>query len=332
MARDAMHSEESGKKQLPSRPASTPEAEAKRLSRRRFVGRSLGISAAGALAGLSLEERVLLAGPSEEGSAIRPASGELPGGRIGKLQVSRLICGGNLFSGFAHSRDLIYVSRWMKEYFTPEKIMDTLQACEENGVNAAVLRCDDHIRGVLDRYRKERGGKMQWIAQTYPKADNLTENVQMAIDGGAVGAFMQGGIGDRWVADGRVDLVEKYLDFVKQNNLAAGVGSHSLDVPKTVEKESIEPDFYFKTFNNVDYNCEDPQATLEFFKTVKKPWIAFKVLGAGVTKPREGFALALRSGADFLNVGMLDFQVREDVTILNDLLASNLPRERPWVA
>ncbi len=44
----------------------------------------------------------------------------------------------------------------------------------------------------------------------------------------------------------------------------------------------------------------------------EKPWIAFKVLGAGVVKPRQGFELALRMGADFLAVGMFDFQVKED--------------------
>ena len=60
----------------------------------------------------------------------------------------------------------------MKQYFTPERIMDTLELCEANGVNTAVMRCDQHIIGVLNRYRKERGGKIQWIAQTYPTVND----------------------------------------------------------------------------------------------------------------------------------------------------------------
>ncbi len=67
-------------------------------------------------------------------------------------------------------------------------------------------------------------------------------------------------------------------------------------------------------------------------KTVKKPWIAFKVLGAGVVKPREGFELALKTGADFLAVGMFDFQIKEDASIMRNLLARDLKRERPWQA
>ena len=302
------------------------------LSRRRFVERSLTFSTAAGLAGLSLEERALLARAGDRASSVvvGPSAAGLPVGTIGKLKISRLICGGNLFSGFAHSRELIYVSRLMKEFFTPEKIMDTLQACEENGVNAAVLRCDEHIIGVLKRYRKERGGRIQWIAQTYPKLDNLTENIQMARDNGAVGAFMQGGIGDRLVEDGHVDAIGKIIDFVKANGMIAGVGSHSLDVPRAVEQQGLEPDFYFKTFNDVGYNSQSPPEVADCMKTVRKPWIAFKVLGAGMVKPRPGFELALRKGADFLAVGMFDFQVTEDVTVAKDLLAKDLPRERPW--
>ncbi|MHC4178733.1 MAG: hypothetical protein ACYSWU_14575 [Planctomycetota bacterium] len=305
----------------------------KNVSRRRFIGKSLTISGAGVLAGLSVEEQMLLAGPKDSlPTASEPSDRGLQRGTIGKLKISRLICGGNLFSGFAHSRNLVYVSALMKQYFSPEKTMDTLELCEENGVNTAILRCDEHIVGVLKRYRQERRGRIQWIAQTYPKVDNLTENIQLAIDSGAVGAFMQGGIGDKLVADGRVDLIGKIISFVQQNGLIAGVGSHSLDVPKTVEKEQLQPDFYFKTLNNADYNSQKPQEIADYLKTVRKPWIAFKVLGAGVVKPREGFELALTAGADFLAVGMFDFQIKEDTRIMRNLLARDLKRERPWQA
>ncbi len=306
-------------------------SQPKNLDRRRFLGKSLAISGASALAGLSLEEQALLAKACDGADpAATEASGKgLETGTIGKLKISRLICGGNLFSGFAHSRDLIYVSALMKQYFTPEKIMDTLEVCEQNGINTAMMRCDEHMVGVLKRYRKERGGNIQWIAQTYPKVDNLTENIQLAVDNGAVGAFMQGGIGDGLVAGGRIDLIEKIISFVKQNGLVAGVGSHSLEVPKAVEKEGLEPDFYFKTFNNVGYHSQDPREIADVMKTAKKPWIAFKVLGAGVVRPRQGFELALTVGAGFLNVGMFDFQVRQDVTVIKDLLASDPARQRP---
>ena len=117
----------------------------------------------------------------------RPAGAPPPRGRIGKLDVSRLICGGNLFSGFAHSGDLLYVSSLLKHYFSDDKILETLQLCETSGINTAVLRTDEHIIGVLKRYRQERGGKIQWIAQTYPTVANPRDNIKIAVDNGAVG-------------------------------------------------------------------------------------------------------------------------------------------------
>lgn len=47
-----------------------------------------------------------------------------------------------------------------------------------------------------------------------------------------------------------------------------------------------------------------------------------------VKGPPEGFRLALSMGADFLNVGMFDFQVRENAALMKDLLAGDLPRHR----
>jgi len=300
----------------------------RRMNRRNFLGASLF----GVTAGMSLENRTLLAKLSEKSEPAEdtgPIRG-LQKGKLGKLEVSRLICGGNLFSGFAHSRNLIYVSALMKQYFTAEKIMDTLQLCEENGINVAILRCDNHIVEVLNRYRKERGGKIQWIAQTYPDENDLRSNIQLAIDNGAVGAYPQGGIGDKFVEEGKIDLLGKVIAFIKKNGLVAGVGSHSLEVTKAAEREKLEPDFYFKTFNNVDYESEPPEQIAAYMKTVEKPWIAFKVLGAGMIRPREGFKFAYELGADFLNVGMFDFQVKEDIAIAKELLEKGIQRERPW--
>ncbi|MDZ7722653.1 MAG: DoxX family protein [candidate division KSB1 bacterium] len=61
-------------------------------------------------------------------------------GNIGDLQISRLICGGNLISGFAHSRDLIYVSSLLKTYFTEKKVLDTWWICEQCGINSIDMR------------------------------------------------------------------------------------------------------------------------------------------------------------------------------------------------
>ena len=91
-----------------------------------------GLAAAGGAAVLSFEERALLAREAAQPPAPAvPAPGALPTGKIRGLTVSRLICGGNLISSFAHSRDLMYVSELLKQYFTDEKVWETLHLCEE---------------------------------------------------------------------------------------------------------------------------------------------------------------------------------------------------------
>src|SRR3974377_2342592 len=72
----------------------------------------------------SLEEYALAA--QESAPAKMPATADvkatMPMGKIGNVRISRMISGANLIGGFAHSRDLIYVSTLLKHYFTDEKV------------------------------------------------------------------------------------------------------------------------------------------------------------------------------------------------------------------
>ncbi len=315
----------------------------KNLSRRSFLKGSLTAPAAVAL-GLGLEEQILLAQAKTAGEAQgkppaeEPSAG-MPFGKIGDVKISRLIAGGNQVAGYAHARDgkhpLAYVSRLMLSYFTDDKILETLELAEAAGINTIVLNNLPRDFGpiqVLGRYWSQRGGKMQWIAQCNPEEDDVKSNVKVAVDHGAVGAFAQGGFGDRWSQDHRVDLLGKFVDFVKENGLIAGIGGHKVATLKALQQSGIDPDFYFKTLNNVGYACETPQETIAVMQETRRPWIAYKVLGAGRTLPAQGFKYAFQSGADFLCVGMFDFQIRDDAVLAQTALSAAQNRRRPWMA
>ena len=318
------------------------------VNRRAFLKKSV-IASTGVSLGLSSKDKIL---PAQESvvPSLNVSNNTIPTGRIGNVTFSRLIAGGNPFSGWSHSRDLKYISDLFKAYSTDEKILQTLQMYEENGINT-ILSGSPRL---LDRYWNERGGKIQWIAQTHPKVNDLTTDIKRAIDKGAVAAYIQGGIGDKWVKNNRLDLIAKTVEFIKRNGIPAGIGAHSIKVPIACEKAGIEADFYMKTLHHgnywsvtpkedrIEWNVDsfgpddhdniwalDPERTIEFMKTVDKPWIAFKTLAAGAIHPNEGFKYAFDNGADFICAGMFDFQVTEDVMIAKDVL-SKTNRQRPW--
>ena len=232
----------------------------------------------------------------------------------------------------------------LRQYFTTERIYATWKKCEENGINTAILRVDDKVLRLIKDYWYGEGGGLQWIAQcTLPRAD-WKSDILRAIDAGAHAAFVHGGVADDCVKTNRIDDLAKAVELIRQNGRPAGIGGHMTEVPVAVSQRGIEVDFWMKTFNEKKYWSagpmprhdsvydETPEKTMEFMRTSGRPWIAYKVLGAGAIKPEEGFRYALENGADFLCVGMFDFQVEEDAGIARQLLASDLKRTRPWIA
>jgi hypothetical protein len=173
------------------------------------------------------------------------------------------------------------------------------------------------------------------------------------VDSGAVGAFLVGNQGDLWTREGAVGRIGELIQIIKGQGLIAGVAGHELRTPKAVEKAGVAPDFYVKTLHNTNYWskrrpdqdkevidnygidnywCADPAETIRFMAAVERPWIAYKVLAAGAIHPRSGFRYAFENGADFAAVGMFDFQIAEDVAVANEILGSQLEREREWMA
>ncbi len=315
------------------------------LSRRDFVKSSLLVSA-----GLPI---ALRAESAQEPAAAPPAkseSQELPKGKIGNLEISRLIMGGNLIAGWAHSRDLPYVSTLMRRYNTPQKIRETLELGEQNGITAINTWVMDDNAQIFDHWKN--GGKIQWISQARLDAGGGYSQIDKAIGQGAVAVHLTGDTAESLLDNNKFERVGEAVQYIRSQKRVAGVAAHDLRVIVECERRKLDVDFYQKTLHSNEYFtgpkpgeadrvskndnswCSDAQAVIEVFAKVTKPWIAFKILAAGAIQPRAAFPFALNGGADFLLVGMFDWQVEEDAKLARRVFkvvsGPNSKRTRPW--
>ncbi len=274
-------------------------------------------------------------------SSLKELKGKPPMGKIGNLEISRIFLGGNLIGGWAHARDLIYVSKLVKAYHHDQKVFETFKLAEACGINTFLT--NPQLSRVINKYWRTQGGKIQFISDCGYQMDPIT-GIKMSIDAGAHACYVQGEISDRFVQWGRTEELGESLDLIRKNGLPAGIGAHWLETVQGCVEAGIKPDFWVKTLHHTNYWsaqpeemndniwCKKPEATIEYMSQLEEPWIAFKVLAAGAIDPKEGFPYAFKNGADFICVGMYNFQIVEDVNLALEILNSDLGRQRPWRA
>jgi uncharacterized membrane protein YphA (DoxX/SURF4 family) len=287
--------------------------------------------------------------------SLNEIEGKMPMGTLfdGKPPISRLIMGTNHLSGTAHARDLVYARSLFRAYNNEKKIMETYMLAEQAGIN---LFFATHY---LMQYKKIFGGNFQTWKNVSPEKDDIYSQVDQAIDMGVDYIFILGARCDRLVHDGQVDVVVKCMDYIKQQGYPAGLGAHTIQAMMETVEAGADPDFYYKTMHHdrywsahpmenrkpylwssntsEDHNefhdnmwCLFPEKTIDFLSNVQKPVVGFKVLAGGAIHPEEGFQYAFDNGADFIEVGMFDFQIAEDVNLAIRSVEKAKNRIRPW--
>ncbi len=292
---------------------------------------------------------------------ISELKGELPKGNIGGHEISRLVFGGNLIGGWAHSRDLRYVPSLFRAYNTEKKIFETLMLAEKAGINS--INIGFPTMETMAKYKKMTGSKIKVIVQVHPdmEKNDYYVNIDKSIDMGMDIIQIQGNWCDWLVRDNKTEVIDKMMNRIREQGYTAGLASHTIDALIACEEQGIIPDYYMKTMHHdrywsahprenrfpfevdgkkhLDHNrfhdnlfCLYPDRTIEFVERATVPVMGFKVLAAGAIEPKDGFNWAFQNGADFICVGMFDFQVVNDVNITLDVLNNLKNRKRQWYA
>lgn len=316
------------------------------LSRRNFLASSLLGAAAASVAGARAEPAAPATAPT--------AGGKLPSGKLGNLDLARLILGTNIITHHVHSRRLNFVNNLERKYNTDEKVQETFALAQAHGVNTFMTHHDAHVTQLFREFRDRRGGKMHWLVAPDPSESRKEADFKKAVDElvnlGVDALYLHGATSDPLVQKGNVAQVAKLVDIMKATGLPTGVAAHDLKTVQACVAAKMPVDYWVKTFHHLNYPtaprpeeikgpteevphgywCSNPAETAAFMSSLPQPWIAYKVMAAGAIPPRDAFDYSFRNGADFILAGMFDFEIAEDAAITRDVLERLGPRARPW--
>lgn len=269
----------------------------------------------------------------------------LPTVKLGEHDVTRLIIGGNPFSGGSHtSREM---DQAFLDYYTTENIKAALRECEAQGLNAMQSRGDRHIMRMLREYRNE-GGTLQWIAQTASEFRDLPANVRQIADAGAIAVYHHGTRTDGLWREGRIEEVRELTQVMRDCGVVVGVGTHLPEVVEYIEERGWDVDFYMTCFYTLGiprpingnlgqflageiYDDADRERMAAVIRACPKTCLAFKILAASrkcetPESVREAFQWAfdhIKPG-DAVVVGMFQRdrnQVAMNASFVREILA-----------
>jgi hypothetical protein len=216
---------------------------------------------------------------------------KLPQIILGKYSLSRLICGTNPFNGGSHLS--VFVNHAMKEYYSKQQILKTLNRCQQVGINcwqAGYGNCQLYQRHV------EQGGEMHYLAIGHDPTQ-----IKDFVAAGTIGLAHHGERTDRAFKAGQLDEIEDYLKRVRDAGLLVGVSTHMPAVIEEVESRGWDVDYYMacvyerhRSAAELErllgqapipvgevYLPNDPPRMFKVMRQTRRPCLAFKILAAG---------------------------------------------------
>lgn len=256
--------------------------------RRDFLKTAGSLLAAGTVAATT---RGMAADKAEESA--------LPQIQIGKHSVSRLICGANPFNAGSHLS--VFVNHEMRNFYTPERVLQTLRRCQDVGIN-----CWQSGGKNFDLYRRfvDEGGKMHFLS-----LESKPDALPSLAKGGCIGVAHHGEVSDRLFKTGQFDKIRDFLKQVHDAGLPAGISTHMPAVVDAAESKGWEVDYYMTCVYERHRSKEDLEKLLgqapipvgevylpldppRMFKAIqqtKRPCLAFKILAAGRLSERRAW-------------------------------------------
>jgi hypothetical protein len=280
---------------------------------------------------------------SATGLAAGEATPLLPTVALGPHKVTRLIAGYNPIGGYSHS--VPKLSAIMRNWFTRDRVVDFLLACERNGINTWQASIDPKAFQAL-KLAREAGCKIQWICLM---PDTTPAQWREVLDLKPLAVVHHGEATDKLYRAGEQRKIADYISKAHDAGILAGISSHVPDHIARSEDSPWSHDFYMTCFYNIRrdpalvkaslgdlpvdelYLSQDPEKMTAVVRQVKRPCLGFKIFAAGrLCNNRNSIEKAFTYAyghikqTDGLIVGlfpMLSDEVAEDAAIARSVLA-----------
>jgi len=230
-------------------------------------------------------------------AAATDTAGPLPTIRLGDHRVTRLIAGSNPINGYSYLGPLM--DRHMRDYFTPERIVEFLTNCERAGIDTHQFGGPGPMAAII-RTLRERGSKMKFLCLHSSEPDNAPVE-QVVREHDLIALVHHGGATDRLFQQGKSQQVHDFVKRVHDAGILAGVSAHNPACIQRIADEGWEVDLFMTCFYHLTRTPEDlakmpevatlevsypffasdPQAMTNVVRQVRQPCLGFKILAAG---------------------------------------------------
>ena len=254
-------------------------------SRREFLHHAAGIASA-----------VAVAAPTAHAASAAPGA-MLPTVRLGTHRVTRLIIGGNPVYGYSHFNR--HFDRHLTTWHTPDRVLELLKRCEEQGINTWQNSFAERSLADLERYRAE-GGSMNWLCLGKPDWEQHPERIAEAARRKPIGIAPHGSLNERLHRQGKHDVLVDLLKRIRDTGVLVGLSAHDPRLIELAEERGWDVDYYmcclyYLTRPKEEYRRllgdvlplgeiylpSDPPRMFSVVKSVRKTCLVYKVLAAG---------------------------------------------------
>lgn len=258
---------------------------------------------------------------------------EFPQTSIGGVKVSRLLCGTNPFFGFSHvsaARD-----KWLREYFTIDRITEVLAYCLEQGVNGVVSGPQGRLHEAIQIAQQRTGREMVWICTPGAGGDDSTGQLDEDIAWCARHDVKVCMPHPCWtdarltIHEERIEGAEQALALIREHGMVPGFSTHRVETVTISDKRGYDAEVYIQPYNAQGFLCTvETDWAARVIKGTPKPIIAIKPLAAGRILPPTGltFSFSTIKPIDTVCIGLMSVhEAAESIHIARALLTGGDP-------